>query len=230
MRKIIFALLALSLVFPELLAQEKPQAASEPAMLYTPSLDIHSMDRSVDPCVDFYQYSCGGWKKRNPIPPDETSWSVYAKLYQDNLNFLRSILEEAARNPGGDPVTQKIGDFYGACMDESAVERRGLSAVEPDLDLIAQLKSTREITPLLTRLQFAYGGTILFDQGSTQDPDNSEQQIAAIDRGGLGLPDRDYYIKEDAKSKETRQRYLEHVSKVFQLMGETPESAKQDAA
>jgi len=230
MRKITLAFLVVLLVSAALFAQEKPPAASQPAMLYTPSLDVNSMDRSADPCVDFYQYSCGGWKKTNSIPPDESSWSVYAKLYEDNLNFLRSILDEAARHPERDAVTQKIGDFYGACMDESAVEERGLSAVQPDLDAIAKLESTRQITPLLTRLQFAYGRTILFEQGSTQDPDNSEQQIAAVDRGGLGLPDRDYYLKEDAKSKETRQRYLEHVEKVFALMGETPESAKQDAA
>jgi endothelin-converting enzyme/putative endopeptidase len=230
MRKIFFALLAWLLVATALLAQEKPPAASAPAMRYTPSLDVNSMDKSADPCVDFYQYSCGGWKKANPIPPDETSWSVYAKLYEDNLNFLRSILEEAARNPERNGVTQKIGDFYGACMDESRVEERGLSAIEPDLDAIARLKSAEQITPLLTRLQFTYGRSILFEQGSTQDPDNSEQQIAALDRGGLGLPDRDYYLKEDAKSRETRQRYLEHVAKVFELMGETPASAKQDAA
>jgi len=230
MRKFLFAFMVGLLVSAALSAQEKSEVASEPAMQYTPSLDVNAMDKSADPCVDFYQYSCGGWKKTNPIPPDETSWSVYAKLYEDNLNFLRSILEEAARNPQRDAVAQKIGDFYGACMDESRVEQRGLSAVQPDLDAIAQLQSTQQITPLLTRLQFTYGRTILFDQGSTQDPDNSEQQIAALDRGGLGLPDRDYYLKEDAKSKETRQRYLEHVAKVFALMGEAPESAKQDAA
>src|SRR6516162_7720850 len=99
MRKFIFALVVVLLVSAALGAQEKPPVTSEPAMQYTPSLDLNAMDKSADPCVDFYQYSCGGWKKANPIPPDETSWSVYAKLYQDNLNFLRSILEEAARNP-----------------------------------------------------------------------------------------------------------------------------------
>ena len=106
----------------------------EPMLPYTPSLDASAMDKSIDPCVDFYQYSCGGWKKSNPIPPDQTSWSVYGKLYQDNLNFLRGILEEAAQlNSSRDAVTQKIGDFYAACMDESAVEKRGigLNAANP---------------------------------------------------------------------------------------------------
>jgi len=83
------------------------------------------MDRSVDPCENFYQYSCGGWQNKNPIPPDQTSWSVYGKLYQDNLQFLRGILEDAARAKQRDAVTQKIGDYYAACMDEPAVNRRG---------------------------------------------------------------------------------------------------------
>jgi len=209
------------------------QKAPEPTMPYTPSLDVQAMDKNADPCVDFYRYSCGGWQTRNPIPPDQTSWSVYGKLYQDNLNFLRGILEEAsqaARDKKRDVVTQEIGDFYGACMDEATVEKRGLAALQPDLDAIAKLKSAKDITPLLARLQFAYGRTILFAQGSTQDPDDSEQQIAEIDQGGLGLPDRDYYLKDDAKSKEIRDRYLLHVQKVFELMGEDSATAKQDAA
>jgi putative endopeptidase len=214
-------------------ASAQTQAApssQEPVMPYTPSLDVHSMDKSADPCVDFYQYSCGGWEKNNPIPPDQTSWSVYGKLYQDNLNFLRSILEHAS-SPGAerDALTQKIGDYYGACMDEPTVETRGLAAVQPDLDAITRLKSATEITPLIARLQFTYGRTILFTQGSTQDPDDSEQQIAEIDQGGLGLPDRDYYIKDDAKSKEIRERYVAHVQKVFELMGESPQVAKKNA-
>src|SRR5579864_8305485 len=110
-----------------------PQSSQPAAMPYTPSLDVSAMDKSADPCVDFYRYSCGGWQKNNPIPPDETSWEVYGKLYEDNLNYLRSILEQAAKETQRDAVTQKIGDFYGACMDEKAVDKRGLSAVQPDL-------------------------------------------------------------------------------------------------
>src|SRR5215469_11413612 len=114
------------------------QGSQEPAFPYTPSLDLESIDKSADPCVNFYQYSCGRWLQNNPIPPDQTQWSVYAKLYLDNLNFLRSILEQAAA--GGaqrDAVTQKIGDYYAACMDERAIEKRGLDAVKSELEVIS---------------------------------------------------------------------------------------------
>src|SRR6516162_418977 len=121
------------------------QSASEPALPYSPSLNVTSMDKSVDPCVDFYTYSCGGWQNRNPIPPEETSWGVYGKLYQDNLQFLRGILTKAAATTSGrDQVTQEIGDFYGACMDESTVNARGIGAIQPQLDAIAGLKSIRD--------------------------------------------------------------------------------------
>src|ERR1035437_8823101 len=211
------------------------QPSSEPALPYSPSLDVSSMDKSADPCVDLYHYSCGGWQKNNPIPPDQTSWSVYAKLYQDNLTFLRGMLEQAAQpNEPRDAVTQKIGDFYAACMDESAVEKRGLAAIQPELDAIAQVKSAKDLTPLVARLQFtyfrySYTSSMLFSAGSVQDPDDSEHVIADVDQGGLGMPDRDYYTKDDAKSKETRERYLQHVQRVFELIGDGPAAAKQNA-
>src|SRR6476646_2198359 len=127
------------------LSQSAPAKTPE-ALPYSPSLDVSSIDRSVDPCVDLYHYSCGGWQKKNPIPPDQTSWSVYGKLYQDNLNFLRTILEEAAKPaPGRDAVTREIGDFYAACMDEAAANQRGISAVKPQLDAIAALKSAQQM-------------------------------------------------------------------------------------
>jgi putative endopeptidase len=231
MRNPVLVLAFTSLLLAVLAAgqNQAPQSAQQPSMPYTPSLDLNSMDKSVDPCLDFYQYSCGSWQKANPIPADQTSWSVYAKLYQDNLTFLRAILEQASAATERTSVTQKIGDFYAACMDESMVEKRGLSALQPDLDAITSLRSVKQIAPLLARLQFAYGEKVLFSQGSTQDPDDSELQIAELDQGGLGLPDRDYYLKEDAKSKEIRQRYLEHVERVFELMGQSQETAKKSA-
>ncbi len=230
--RILCALLLAGLLSSFALAQAPSTAppAPEPILPYTPSLDLASMDKTADPCVNFYQYSCGGWKKNNPIPPDQTSWSVYGKLYEDNLLFLRGILEQAAVDSSQrDAVTRQIGDFYAACMDESAVEKQGMSPLHDDLDAIAKLKSSKDIASLVARLQQSYGRSLLFAAGSTQDPDDSEQVIAEVDQGGLGLPDRDYYTKEDPKSKETRERYLEHVQKVFELMGENPEAAKKDA-
>jgi putative endopeptidase len=228
---VVVALVLALAITPTLFAQQ----SSAPALPYSPSLDVASMDKSVDPCVDLYRYSCGGWQKKNPIPPDQTSWSVYAKLYQDNLIFLRGMLEQAAQpNAQRDAVTQKIGDFYAACMDESAVEKRGLSAIQPQLDAIAGIRSAKELTPVLARLQLTYSGysynsSMLFAAGSIQDPDDSEHVIADVDQGGLGMPDRDYYIKDDAKSKETRERYLQHVQKIFELIGDDPAAARKNA-
>jgi putative endopeptidase len=212
------------------MALAQAQTNQEPILPYTPSLDLASMDKTADPCVNFYQYSCGGWKKNNPIPADQTSWSVYGKLYEDNLLFLKGILEQTSADSGNhDAVTRQIGNFYAACMDEAGVEKQGIAPVQGDLDAIAQVKSSNELGPLVAHLQQSYGRAILFGAGSTQDPDDSERVIAEIGQGGLGLPDRDYYTKQDAKSKETRERYVQHVQKIFELMGETPAAAKKDA-
>jgi len=200
----------------------------EPALPYTPSLDVAAMDRSVDPCADFYSYSCGGWQKKNPIPPDQTSWSVYGKLYEDNLGYLRGILEQAATAKDRDSVTQKVGDYYAECMDEAAVEKLGAKPMQPELDQISALKSVRGIAPMVAAMHLE-GDRTMFRSGSEQDPDNSDAMIVGVGQGGLGLPDRDYYTKDDAKSKEIRARYLQHVQRMFELLGDSPATAKKQA-
>jgi putative endopeptidase len=208
-------------------APESSQRA-EPLLPYTPSLDVTSMDRSVNPCEDFYTYSCGRWMKNNPIPSDQTSWSVYGKLYQDNLNYLRGILEEASTAKNRDTVTQEIGDYYAACMNETTIEKLGASPIQSDLSAIAAVKNVKDFAPLIATLHLR-GDAMFFDSGSTQDPDNSDEVILEVNQGGLGLPDRDYYIKDDAKSKETREKYLQHVQKMFELIGDSPDVAKKNA-
>jgi endothelin-converting enzyme/putative endopeptidase len=238
-----FSIAMLSLVSVSMLYAQAPSATGPvkptPALAqpdvdvtfpYTPGLDVSAMDKAADPCANFYQYSCGGWQKKNPIPPDQTSWSVYGKLYLDNLNFLRGILEQAATAKNRDAVTQKIGDYYGACMDEPSANRRGIQALKPELDAIAALRQTRDLAPLVARLQLMVPeNPIIFGGGAIQDPDDSDKEIAGLDQGGLGLPDRDYYTKDDAKSKETRERYLDHVQKIFELLGDSPQVAKKNA-
>jgi endothelin-converting enzyme/putative endopeptidase len=205
------------------------QTKSAPALPYTPSLDPASMDRAVDPCVDFYEYSCGGWIKANPIPPDQTSWTVYYKLYQDNLIFLRGILENAATAKDRDAVTQEIGDFYAACMNEAEVEKLAAKPLDPAMQAIANLRNKKDLAALVATLQIQ-GTDVLFRADSRQDPDDSNSVIMNVSQGGIGLPDRDYYLKDDARSKETRERYVQHLTKMFELLGDSPAAAAKNAA
>jgi putative endopeptidase len=198
---------------------------------YTPSLDVTAMDRTANPCNDFYQYVCGGWMKNNPIPGDQASWSVYGKLGEENGQFLWSILEEAAKpSANRTPVQQRIGDYFASCMNESAIEGLGAKPLRPLLAEIDSLKSKKELARFLAAEHpRAYGSGWLFGFGSTQDFADATQVIGEASAGGLGLPDRDYYTKSDAKSQEIRQKYLAHVAKMLELTGEPPAKAKADA-
>jgi endothelin-converting enzyme/putative endopeptidase len=197
-------------------------------------LDLSALDKTVDPCVDFYTYSCGGWMKNNPVPPDQSNWGTYGKLQDENLAQLRTILEEAAKsNSGKGTVTQKIGDYYASCMDEAAIDKLGASPLSPELKRIADLPSKNAIAEYLATSQYPtaiFGGGSLFTFRSTQDFKDSTKEIAETDQGGLGLPDRDYYTKDDAKSDELRKAYVAHVQKIFELLGDKPEQASAEAA
>jgi len=199
-----------------------------------PVLNPSDMDKSVDPCVDFYAYSCGGWMKKNPIPPDQASWSTYGKLQDENLAQLRGILEAAAlAKAAKGSVTQKIGDYYASCMDEASIEKLGTQPLTPELDRIVRLQSKQDLAEYVSTAQWPpaiYGGGTLFAFRSDQDFKNSSEVIAEADQGGLGLPDRDYYFKDDAKSVDLRKAYVAHVQKMFELVGDKPADAAAEAA
>jgi putative endopeptidase len=202
-------------------AQQPAEAKPEPA------LDVTSMDRSVDPCVDFFAYSCGGWIKRNPIPPDQSSWDTYSKMQDENLSRLRTILETAsAPDPKRDAVDQKIGDYYATCTDEKEIDAKGASPLKPSLERIANIKSKAEIAAVAAAM---IDDNVLFRFDSIQDFRDASQVIADTDQGGLGLPDRDYYTKDDPKSVDLREGYLAHVQKMLELLGDKPETAATGA-
>jgi len=192
--------------------------------------DLDALDRSANPCVDFYQYACGGWLKANPIPSDQARWGRFDELQERNRQTLHEILDDAAKpTPTRDAVTQKIGDYYAACMDEKAIDARGLAPVEPDLKRIRDMKDKGDLAAVVARLH-RIGVDVMFQFGSGQDYKDSNEEIAQADQGGLGMPDRDYYLKDDAKSAELRDKYVAHVRRVLELLGEKPDQAKSDAA
>ena len=223
-RLLLVAILAVSIN-----AQETQQPLT--ALPYTPSLDVPSMDRTVDPCTDFYQFTCGGWIANNPIPPDQASWSVYGKLEEENMQYLWGILADLARpSASRDAVQQKVGDYFASCMDTTAIDALGAKPLQPLLDRIAALKTKKELADFLASEHRAtYGSGWLFGFGSDQDYSDATQVIAEATAGGLSLPDRDYYVATDARSKENRTKYVQHVANMLQLIGESKAKAKEDA-
>jgi endothelin-converting enzyme/putative endopeptidase len=227
LKRIMRFLPALILLAGPILLAQQPLST----LPYTPSLDLHAMDRNVQPCENFYQYSCGTWIKDNPIPADQARWDVYGKLTYENQLYLWGLLLEAGKpSPTRTANQQKIGDLFHACIDETAVEKAGAAPLDPTLKQIAALKSVADLPTFLAHQHLTlYASSMFFNFGANQDYANSSSMIAFADAGGLGLPDRDYYTKTDAKSEETRQKYVAHMTEMFGLLGDSPEAAAANA-
>ncbi|MFZ0437495.1 MAG: M13 family metallopeptidase [Candidatus Sulfotelmatobacter sp.] len=198
------------------------------------------VDKTLNPCDDFYKYACNKWIAANPIPADQVYWSTGSGLELWNDTVLRETLEASSKNdPQRSPVQKKIGDYWAACMDESGIEAAGLKPLQPELERIAALKSKREITLEIAHLHHLFPGAWAQSDNQTnspffgftgqQDYDDASKVVAQIDQGGLSLPSRDYYINTDEKSVETLKKYRAHVQKMFELAGEAQAQASEDA-
>ena len=187
-------------------------------------LQTENIDRSTSPCHDFFQYANGAWLRTARIPPDHDTWGVDEEIDQRNLGILRDILENAASHPGAAssgtaaPI-RKIGDFYAAAMDEAAIESAGLEPLRDDLAAIASLKTADDVAALV-RQWHVRGFDVLFELQAQEDLEDSATNIAYAGQGGLGLPDRDYYLRSDARSALLRAQYRDHVARMLALLGD----------
>src|SRR5262245_28735907 len=189
-------------------------------------LQLEAMDRTADPCVDFYQFACGTWVANNPIPADRSTWGRFDELQEHNNETLHTILENAAA--GGDARQKKIGDYYASCMDEVAINRKGTTPLEPLAKKIDAVASAADLPPLVAELH-TIGVNVFFSFGSIADFKDASVEMAIADQGGLGLPDRDYYQRSDPKSVEIRKEYLAHIERIAKLVGASAERAAANA-
>ena len=194
----------------------------------SPGFDLTAIDRKANPCQDFYQYACGTWLANNPIPPDQASWGRFSELNERNREILRQILEAAAQAHSSDPDTQKIGDYWASCMDVAGIDAKGIAPLKPELDRIAAIANLRDLSAEIGRLQ-RDGVDSLFTFSSGQDFKDSNAVIGQADQGGLGLPERDYYFRQDAKAVETRKEYVAHIARMLQLLGTSQADAQKQA-
>jgi putative endopeptidase len=192
-------------------------------------LDLGAIDRSVNPCSDFYQYACGGWLKKNPIPADESSWGRFDELFQRNQEILRGILEDSAQHQERSAIDQKIGGFYQSCMNESAVEGLGVTPLKAELVRISSVANRADLVDEVARLH-ARQVPVFFSFYSSPDPKDARMTLAGLDQGGLGLPEKDYYFRTDQRSEEIRKKYVAHIAKLLVLAGTPVAEAENKAA
>ena len=221
----VFRLLPLMLLFVAVGSFCQSSSSARPA----PGFSLDNIDKAIDPCVDFYQYACGNWIKNSEIPADQAQWGSFVELHERNLDIEHGILEKAASGGAGrNAIDQKIGDLYGSCMDEKAVDAKGLAALKPELDRIAAAQDKGDLIDELGHLDLVGAGS-LFSFYSSPDLHNADQVIAYIDQGGLSLPDRDYYIKDDSDQVKKRQNLVDYATQVFALAGQNPQQAAHSA-
>ena len=192
------------------------------------SMDVTAIDKTVSPCTDFYQYACGNWRKNNPIPADKTRWGRFDELGEHNLYTVYALLQQAADKPAT-PLQAKYGNYFAACMNDDLANQLGAKPIQPVLTQIDALKDKAQIAKLVGTLEDKDGAALLYGFGSDQDQKDSTKQIPELSQGGLSLPDRDYYLQKDARMSGIRDKYVAHVTKMFTLLGDTPEQAATEA-
>ena len=227
------SLIALSIILGRQGSAAVPEGieifADNPQKSVVAGFDFSSLDRSASACQDFNRFANGGWTDKNPIPAAYSRWGRFELLDEQNQNVLHGILDGLlARKKFADSNEQKIADFYGSCMDEKKIEAEGIDPLEPELQRIAQITDLLSLEDEIARLH-AHRIPAVFGFGASQDYKDSTQIIAQVVQGGLGLPDRDYYTSSDAKLRATRDEYVKHVARTFELMGDTPERAAAEA-
>ena len=192
-------------------------------------IDLSAIDKSVNPCEDFYHYACGSWIKKHPIPSDESRYGRFNELLDRNQAALREIAEDAAQHQTRSPLDQKIGAFYQSCMDVAAIDKRGTSPLQSELERISHLSDNSDLLGEIARLHKRQID-VFFAFDTTPDPKNASVDIAEIDQGGLGLPEKDFYFRTDPRSEEIRKKYVAHIAKMFELTGVAQAEAEKKAA
>ena len=217
-------------------AQQHPPGELPKIAHFSPDI----ADSTLDPCTDFYKYSCSKWHAANPIPNDEVAWGTGGPLNLWNQVILGQTLEKLSSDDAGRAANeQKIGDFYYSCMDEKTIDSRGLRWLKPELDLIAAIKNKSDIaaevahlhktTPLAWAQKDNETTAAVFGFAGSPDYDDASHNVALFDQGGMTLPARSYYLDQDDKSKEIRAKFVDHIAKTFKLIGENPQQARADA-
>lgn len=198
-------------------------------MAQSKAFDVNRMDTSVEACTDFFQYANGGWLKNTPIPPAESRWGTFNILGDSNTAILKEILDNSVKTKAAAGTdTQLIGDFYATCMDEAAIEKAGSAPLNPYLKQIDGIKDVKGLQKQIA-VMHNQGIPALFGFGGGPDAKNSKMNIANVSQGGLSLPNKDYYTKDDPKSVETRAKFVEYATNMFKLLGDDADKAAANA-